>query len=216
MAAKRTLQIILVLAVLAACLAVPRPAAAAGPCGSTYIVQRGDWLVKIAARCGVTLSALYSANPGLIYQRYIYPGQVLNIPSGQVVPPYYPPQPQPPSVFYYPNMVAIPHVGGNYYSSRSSVGVQRAFQVTVKNNGNTALQVVATLAVPDGWDLDNHYSDCPDLLGAGSLCTFTWLFTPRVTGYAYVRAYLRGYYTDASGYQGRVTASPAFLFVVDP
>ena len=54
--------------------------AAAWNCGSTYVVQPGDWLSKIANRCGVSLSQLYAANPNVGY--YIYPGQVLNIPGG--------------------------------------------------------------------------------------------------------------------------------------
>jgi LysM repeat protein len=81
MSAKRMIQIVLVLAVLAACFTFPR-GASANACGPTYVVQPGDWLSKIAARCGVTLSALYAANPWASYYRYIYPGQVLNIPGG--------------------------------------------------------------------------------------------------------------------------------------
>jgi LysM repeat protein len=82
MFAKRLIQIVLVFAVLAACFSLPRAASAWGGCGSTYVVQPGDWLSKIANRCGVTLSALYAANPWAAYYRYIYPGQVLNIPGG--------------------------------------------------------------------------------------------------------------------------------------
>lgn len=80
MFAKRAIQLTLVLAVLFACLAYPRSAAAGGGCGSIYVVRPGDWLSKIAIRCGVTLSALYAANPWVGY--YIYPGQVLTIPGG--------------------------------------------------------------------------------------------------------------------------------------
>lgn len=86
MALRRTLQVVLALVVVVACLSFPRSASAAGGCGSTYVVQPGDWLSKIAARCGVTLSALYAANPWASYYRYIYPGQVLVIPGGPVGP----------------------------------------------------------------------------------------------------------------------------------
>ena len=79
MFAKRLLQITLILAILLTSFAIPRSASASGPCGSTYIVQPGDWLSRIANRCGVSLSALYAANPGVEYQRYIYPGQVLDL-----------------------------------------------------------------------------------------------------------------------------------------
>jgi LysM repeat protein len=47
---------------------------------STYTVQWGDWLSKIAGRFGVTSQAILAANPGLDPNR-IYPGQVLNIPA---------------------------------------------------------------------------------------------------------------------------------------
>jgi LysM repeat protein len=81
MAIKRMLQICLVIAVLVACLSFPRLAFAGSGCDSTYLVQPGDWLSRIANRCGVSLSALYAANPWTRYSRYIYPGQVLIIPG---------------------------------------------------------------------------------------------------------------------------------------
>jgi LysM repeat protein len=83
MNAKRLIQFGLILVVLAACFMFPRTASAGG-CGPTYVVQPGDWLSKIAIRCGVTLSALYAANPWAAYYYYIYPGQVLNIPGGYI------------------------------------------------------------------------------------------------------------------------------------
>jgi LysM repeat protein len=89
MTAKRMIQIVLILAVLAASFTFPRAAAAGSACGSTYVVQPGDWLSKIANRCGVTLSALYAANSWARYYRYIYPGQVLTIPGGSSGGAYY-------------------------------------------------------------------------------------------------------------------------------
>lgn len=82
MTAKRILQVSLILAVLLSSLAATSRAQASSWCGSTYVVQRGDWLAKIARNCGVTLSQLYAANPWTRYERYIYPGQVLAIPGG--------------------------------------------------------------------------------------------------------------------------------------
>ena len=90
---KRTIQVALILVMLAAPFAMTQKASAgSGPygyCSSTYVVQPGDWLSKIAAKCGVTLSALYAANPWAQYYYYIYPGQVLTIP-GTYNPPAYP------------------------------------------------------------------------------------------------------------------------------
>ena len=49
------------------------------PQGTTYVVQRGDWLARIAQRYGVSLWAMLQANP-LMNPNLIYPGQVLIIP----------------------------------------------------------------------------------------------------------------------------------------
>ena len=89
MSVKRILQVVLILAVLLVSLAATGEAKADSWCGGTYVVQRGDWLAKIARKCGVSLSGLYSANPWVRYERYIYPGQVLTIPGAYVPPPDY-------------------------------------------------------------------------------------------------------------------------------
>ena len=84
MFAKRLIQLSLILVLLVGSLAATHSNAAAMGCGSTYVVQRGDWLSKIANRCGVSLSQLYAANRYVGY--YIYPGQVLNITGGGPMP----------------------------------------------------------------------------------------------------------------------------------
>ncbi len=231
MFAKRLLQITLTMAVLVACFATPRSASAMGPCGSTYIVQPGDWLSRIAERCGVSLSALYAANPDVVYQRYIYPGQVLNIPGGpgpfaqpqNYCPPYCQPyittNPFPwiaPATFWFPSMVVTPLVGSSYYGAMAYVGTQLTFQTKVRNNGDVPLQIVANLTPPSGWEVNDQYNDCPTNLAAGSICTFTWIFIPQVSGLAYVRVYACGFYTDYYGNAQRITQSPAFFFDVEP
>ena len=77
---KRLIQVSLVLVLFLASFAATGRAQAWSVCGATYVVQPGDWLAKIARRCGVSLSSLYAANPWAGY--YIYPGQVLTIPGG--------------------------------------------------------------------------------------------------------------------------------------
>ena len=64
--------------------AAPPVASAPTACASPYTVQRGDWLLKIADRCGVTLAAIVAANPG-IRPQLIYAGQALIIPGGAAV-----------------------------------------------------------------------------------------------------------------------------------
>ncbi|HET9589158.1 MAG TPA: LysM domain-containing protein [Anaerolineales bacterium] len=82
MSSKRILQASLILILLLSSLAAVADVQAHSWCGSTYVVQRGDWLAKIARKCGVSLSALRAANPWTRYYRYIYPGQLLTIPGG--------------------------------------------------------------------------------------------------------------------------------------
>ncbi len=53
---------------------------------TTYTVQWGDWLNKIAGQFGVSTQAIIAANPGLNANR-IYPGQVINIPAASAVVP---------------------------------------------------------------------------------------------------------------------------------
>lgn len=90
MTVKRILQAGLILAVLLVGLAAtPQKAQASSYCGATYVVQPGDWLAKIARKCGVTTSALIAANPWTQYSYYIYPGQVLVIPGAYYPPPDY-------------------------------------------------------------------------------------------------------------------------------
>jgi LysM repeat protein len=88
---KRIVQVFLVLVLMLTTLAFTTDAQASSACGSTYVVQPGDWLAKIARTCGVTVSGLYAANPWLYNFYYIYPGQILVIPGGVVQPPPPPP-----------------------------------------------------------------------------------------------------------------------------
>lgn len=68
----------------------PTPIASATPTPvpgavTTYTVQWGDWLKKIADKHNVTVEAILAANPG-INPNVIYPGQTLNIPASGSTP----------------------------------------------------------------------------------------------------------------------------------
>lgn len=82
MSTKRVFQLFLVLLIVLVSLAATPRAHAWSACGGSYVVQPGDWLAKIARYCGVTLADLRAANPGTYYRHFIYPGEVLTIPSG--------------------------------------------------------------------------------------------------------------------------------------
>ena len=66
--------------------------------GGTYTVKWGDTLGKIAARSGTSVSSILAVNPQIWNASLIYAGQVINLPSGIVVPnpPPYTPPTQPP------------------------------------------------------------------------------------------------------------------------
>jgi LysM repeat protein len=49
--------------------------------GTTYTVQKGDTLRKIAARHGVTVSDILAVNPQIKNANLIYAGQVINLPA---------------------------------------------------------------------------------------------------------------------------------------
>jgi len=80
MSRKIITQGLLIVMILLASFAGAGSARAWSGCGSSYVVQWGDTMGGIAAKCGVTVSALYAANPWT--NGYLYAGQVLVIPTG--------------------------------------------------------------------------------------------------------------------------------------
>ena len=84
---KRTIQLIVLLAVLVSALGFSGKALAWTGCGTYITVQWGDTLSGIASLCGTSVAAIQAANPGLGW--WVYAGQVLYIPSGYTAPVYY-------------------------------------------------------------------------------------------------------------------------------
>jgi len=50
-------------------------------CSSPYTVQPGEWLYRIASKCGVAVTDLIAANPG-VNPDFVFPGQQINLPGG--------------------------------------------------------------------------------------------------------------------------------------
>ena len=90
MSYKRTVQLIVLLALLVSSLGFTG-AAGAYNCSSYITVQWGDTLSGIARLCGTSVAAIQAANPGL--GSWVYAGQVLYIPSGYTPAPVYYPAP---------------------------------------------------------------------------------------------------------------------------
>ena len=78
---KKFLMLVVLAAALVAAFATTSSAFAAGGCGSSVTVVKGDTLRKIAERCGATVSALQRANPEIGSGNLIFPGQVLQLPG---------------------------------------------------------------------------------------------------------------------------------------
>ncbi len=108
------------------------------PSGSTsYTIQWGDWLSKVAQRFGVTTQALMAANPGLDPNR-VYPGQVVIIPAvGAAVPtPSTPTSSTPPASTPAPSVTPAPPPSGSFtYTVQRGdwlYSIARKFNVTVQ------------------------------------------------------------------------------------
>ena len=80
MTAKRILQSIVVVVILAASFVSTGGVLAWSGCAGYITVQSGDTLSGIAAACDTTVEAIQAANPGLGW--WLYAGQVLYIPTG--------------------------------------------------------------------------------------------------------------------------------------
>ncbi len=61
----------------------------APPSGSSYVIQAGDTLRKLAARWGVSVEAILAVNRQIANPSLIYVGQVINIPGASGAPVYY-------------------------------------------------------------------------------------------------------------------------------
>ncbi len=108
MSRKIIVQALIILPLLLALVGLPGYVAAGGVCGGTYIVEKGETVDSIAAKCGTLAANIYAANPGLgtLYagQSIIVPGSVYN--GGSVIvtsspPIYYTPVPSGYSSIYY-------------------------------------------------------------------------------------------------------------------
>jgi LysM repeat protein len=70
-------QVLVFVLLLLAFFGTPVSTLAGGVCGGAYVVESGETLDTIAARCGTTVSAINAANPGV--SGTLYAGQVLTL-----------------------------------------------------------------------------------------------------------------------------------------
>jgi LysM repeat protein len=74
-------KLLIATALLFSALAFAKPAQAESACQSPVSVVSGDTLLKIATRCGTTVSALLLANPEIKDRNVIYAGQKIVLPG---------------------------------------------------------------------------------------------------------------------------------------
>jgi LysM repeat protein len=79
MSVKMFAQTSMVVLLLLAFLGTPLGAQASGACGGSYIVNQGDTLNSLAAKCGTSVSAITAANPGV--SDPLRSGQSLTLPG---------------------------------------------------------------------------------------------------------------------------------------
>lgn len=104
-------------------------------CASPYIVQTGDWALRIAQKCNVSLDALQAANPGVNLTN-ISVGQQLTIPNGAVG--------LPPAATAVPTVVPSGNVCSGQYTVRTGDNLFRL----AYNCGLTTEQLAAANNIP--------------------------------------------------------------------
>lgn len=81
---KKIIVVFILAAVMTVSFSSASPALAAGDCGDSYTVRKGDYLRKIAQLCETTTAAIERANPEIKNPNRIYPGQVILLPGALI------------------------------------------------------------------------------------------------------------------------------------
>ena len=136
----------------------------------TYVVQVGDSFSEIANRFGVSMNALWNANPYIGNINLLYPGQVINIPSSAWATPapvsYWGPQPYSPpyspwygnyppppwySVTPTPTQISVPLSVGNVSSGAPTATIE------LSNKANAQVYVSLQGTARDGTNIIREY-----------------------------------------------------------
>jgi len=117
---------------------------------ATYMVQVGDTFSAIASRYGVSVNALWVANPNIYNINTLYAGQIINVPSsGQMV--YgYPP-------YYYPSVIATPTQASTQLSYGQAPAGTPYGKVQLSNKANGDVYVSLQGTTRDGVSVINEY-----------------------------------------------------------
>jgi LysM repeat protein len=186
---RRILNFAIIGAMLMAALAFVPPAAAQSPCGDTYVVQPGDWLVTIADQCDVTLNALLQANPQIENPSLIFPGQRLAIPSATI------PDTGAQAQLQINPQSGVPGTtisvqGSNFPANvevRVGPGVRGAEPVSMKTvNSDDEGNFNTTLTVPSNADPDQTWVVLAATQGGGVSLTREFNVVPRLEARNYV------------------------------
>ena len=124
------------------------------PYNGMYVVQYGDTFSGIASRFGVSINALWAANPYIWNINYLYAGQVIYVPgsSGSTIVP----TPAEPSVpLSYGTVPAGTSYGKVKLSNRANGDVYVSLQGTLRDGSSVINEYPVdggmTVKVPSGW-----------------------------------------------------------------
>ena len=123
----------------------------------TYIVQYGDTFSGIASRYGVSISALWTANPYIWNINYLYAGQMIYIPgSSSSLYPYYVPAPtQTPTSLSYGTVPAGTPKGTVNLSNQANADVYISLQGTTRDGSEVINEYPVSgkmkVNIPAGW-----------------------------------------------------------------
>ena len=155
--------------------------------GSTYIVQWGDTLGKIAASLGLSVTDILAVNPQIWNPSLIYAGQVINLPAYASAPPppiYYPPPPPP----YYPPPVD--------QSQHSTLIITYKKGMYVRSGPGNGYEIINSALYKTEWQYGTYTRSID---AKGQLWVQVYFFpTPKgySSGWILVRDHLGNYFTD--------------------
>lgn len=156
--------------------------------GSTYVIQWGDTLGKIAASRGFSLNDLLAVNPQIWNPSFIYTGQVINLPATASVPP-----PPPPVVNYPPPIIYPPVVD---YSQNSTLTISYKNGMIIRSGPNNLYKMINSALYKTEWlyGVNTRITDAK-----GQVWVQVYFYqTPQgyTSGWLLVRDWLGNYFTD--------------------
>lgn len=156
---------------------------------STYVVQWGDTLGKIAASMGFSLNDILAVNPQIWNPSFIYTGQVINLPAVASVPP-----PPPPVINYPPPPINYPPAVD--YSQNPTLTISYKHGMIIRSGPSNEYKMINSALYKTEWKY-GIYTRTID--AKGQLWVQVYFFQTSqgyTSGWLLVRDRLGSYFTD--------------------